>query len=198
MDVLLESPWPALLIGGLVTAILASGWLQTGRQSLLYAMLAAIVLTLAAVGVERLVVSDREQVDMTLHEIARLVEGNDISHALEYVHSAKQAVRAEAAYELPRYKFQQVSIAHNLEIQVEPRHLPPKATAAFNAIVKLGFADGSWSDQTVVRFVRVTFLQETDGRWRVAGYEHHDPRQGLLDENPGLAPPSAPRARSGK
>ena len=197
MTILLESPWPALVIGGLATAIVASGWLQTGRQALLYAMLAIIVLTIAAVAVERLVVTDRERVDMTLHEIARLVEQNDVNGALQYAHSGRAAVRAQAAAELPRYKFQKVTIAQNLEIKVDPKHIPPKATAEFNVIVKLGFADGSWSDQTVVRFVQVTFYQEANGEWRVADYEHAEPRRGLVGDNPRppKAPPSWPRPK---
>lgn len=183
MTMLLESPWPALIIGGLATAIVASGWLQTGRQVLLYAMVAMILLTVAAVAVERLVVTDRERVDMALHEIARLVEQNDVDGALQYADPAHPVVRERAVAELPRYRFQKCTIARNLEIQVDPKHIPPKATAQFNAIVKLGFADGSWSDQTVVRFVRVTFFQDASGQWCVADYEHADPRQGLVDDS---------------
>ena len=179
MTIFLESPWPAILIGGLATAIVASGWLQTGRQVLLVAMLACIVLTLVAVAVERLVVTDRERVDITLHEIARLVEQNDVNGAIQYAHSDRPAVGAKAAYEWSRYKFQKVTIARNLEIKVDAKHIPPKATAEFNVIVKLGFADGSWSDQTVLRFVEVTFYQETSGEWRVADYDHRDPRHNV-------------------
>ena len=197
MTILLESPWPAIIIGGLATAIVASGWLQTGRQVLLVVMLAIIVLTIAAVAVERLVVTDGERVDLTLHEIARLVEQNDVNGVMQYAYSGRPVGRAKAAAELPHYKFQKVTIARNLEIKVDPKHIPPRATAEFNVIVKLGLADGSWNDQTVVRFVQITFYQETSGEWRVADYEHADPRRGLVDDNPrpAEAPQSWPRSK---
>jgi hypothetical protein len=188
----LESPWPALLIGGLATAILASGWLHTGRQALLYLMLVCILLTVGAVVLERAIVTDREQVDATLHEIARLVEKNDVPAVLRHAYSGSPAVRAQAAAELPRYKFQTVTIARNLEIKMFPKHLPPKATAEFNVIVRAGLADGSWGDQSGVRFVEVTLFQEPTGEWRVASYEHADPLRGAReDDRQPFRPPSA-------
>ena len=182
MHWLFETPWPAIVIGVLATAIVASGWLRTGRQTLLHLMVAIILLTIGAVVLERWVVTDREQVDATLHEIARLVESNDVDAVLRYAYSGSPATRAQAAGELPRYRFQTVTIARNLQIQVFPKHVPPRATAEFNVIVQLGLADGSWSDQRVVRYVEVTFYQEADGQWRVAAYNHYEPFRGVRDD----------------
>jgi hypothetical protein len=182
MSWLFETPWPAIAIGVLATAMAAGGWLHTGRRALLHAMVAIILLTIGAVVLERWVVTDREQVDATLHEIARLVESNDVDAVLRYAYSGSPAVRAQAAGELPRYRFRNVTIARNLHIQVFPKHVPPRATAEFNVIAQVSLADGSWSDQRVVRFVEVTLYQEADGQWRVAAYNHYEPLRGLRDD----------------
>jgi hypothetical protein len=65
---------------------------------------------------------------------------------------------------------------------VFPKHVPPRATAEFNVIAQVSLADGSWSDQRVVRFVEVTLYQEADGQWRVAAYNHYEPLRGLRDD----------------
>jgi hypothetical protein len=182
MTLFLEHPWPAILIGGLAALMIGSGWLRTGQAWLLYLLLLILALTVGAIVLERLVVTDREQVDATLHVIARLVEKNDIEAALEYAHSP--AVRAQAAGELPQYHFQQITIARNLQIQVFPKHLPPKATAEFNVLVVFGTRDGSWSNQRLVRYVEVTLLKEEDGQWRVSAYSHYDPMRGVRLDDP--------------
>ena len=175
MTWLLETPLPAILIGVLTTAILGGGWLKTGKQWLLYLMIAAILLTVGAVFLERMVVTDREQITATLHEIADLVERNKIDAAVEYAHSGWPEVRAQAEAELPRYEFKEVSIGRNLEIEVFPTHIPPKATAEFTVVVVLGTRDRSFSGGRIPRFVVVTFLKEESGEWHVSDYEHLPP-----------------------
>jgi len=195
MTWLYENPLRIVLIGGLLTTIFAASWVRTGQARLLYAAIAVLVLTAAALVVERLVLTDREQVDITLHEIARLVEANDIEATLKYASTRLTAVRAQAAAELPQYRFREVSIKNNLTIKVFPKHIPPKAVAEFNVGVLLTSKDGLFSDFPVQRFVEVTLYQE-EGHWRVGGYAHYDPLKGARDDSDRPAPPGQPRRPS--
>lgn len=183
MTTLAENPLPALLIGSLTTVILAGGWLRTGSKWLLAAVIAAIVLTLAAVFAERLIVTDREQVTQTLFDIAKLVERNQVNEALEYAYPKTPAVRAQAAAELPRYRFSEVDIKSNLEVKVFPDRTPPMATAEFNVVVVLSTRDpgrdGLINNRRIPRYVEVTFYKDDDGQWRVGAYDHFDPRRGF-------------------
>jgi len=176
----MESPLPAVVIGGLTTAILGSGWLRTGKQWLLYLMIAAILLTVGVVFLERAVITDREQVKATLYRIAELVERNEIDAAFEY---GSPEVRSEAAGELPMYEFKEVSIRRNLEIEVFPDHIPPKATAEFNVLVVFGTRDHFIAESRVLRFVEVEFLKEETGEWRVSDYEHSPPTDAFRTED---------------
>lgn len=183
MTWLMESPLPAVLIGGLTTAILVSGWLRTGKQWILYLTIPVILLAVGAVFLERAVITDREQVKATLYEIAELVERNEIDAAFKYAYSGTPEVRSEADGELPLYEFREVSIRRNLEIKVFPEHIPPKATAEFNVLVVFGPKGQFVGESRILRFVVVTFLQEETGEWRVSDYEHSPPTDAFRTED---------------
>ena len=182
MTWLFENPVPTVLIGVLSLAILIGGWLKTGWRSLIVAMVAVIALTVGLVVLERYVVTDREQVDLTLREIAALVERNDIDGALKHVHSSGQRIRDAASGELRGYKFSKVSITSTPEIKLSPAHNPTQAVAEFNVVVVVSDAAGGLSDVRAPRFVSVTFLKE-DGQWRVSDYKHDEPTAGMRNRN---------------
>jgi hypothetical protein len=179
VDWLFENPVPAVIIGSLSICILAGGWLQTGQRWLLYLVVVVLASTVGAVLIERAVVTDRESVKATLYQIADLVEKNDIDGALQYAYSGSAPVHTHAKSELPGYRFSEVKIKRNLEIDVFPDHIPPKAVAEFNVVVR-GTAK-EMLDHTfhVPRFVEVVFYQEDDGRWRVGDYRHYEPQRGF-------------------
>ncbi len=179
---LTEDPLPLLLIGALSTAILASGWLYTGSRWLLAAAITAIGLTVAAVLVERWIVTDREQVTATLYEIAAAVERNDIDGALQYAYSRAPRIREQANTELRLYRFSEVNIKRNLRVEVFPDERPPMAKAEFNVVVVLTTRDGLITNRRIPRYVEVTFYKEADGRWGVANYNHFDPRRGFMTD----------------
>ena len=191
LETLLENPFPAILIGGLITAILAGGWLRTGRNSLLVAMLVVIALTVAAVLIERFVETDREQITATLHEIARLVQQNDVDAAIDYAYSGAPHVRRQADTELRRYEFSLVDIKRNLTIEVDSGTDPPQARAEFNVVVVVTVRNKGLTDFNVPRFCEVTLYKEKDGRWRVGAYSHADPQRGWMVRE--AWPENAPR-----
>jgi hypothetical protein len=179
METLLENPLPAILIGGPTALLLAAIWLKTGSRWLLGLLLGVLAITLLLVLVEKFVVTDREQITATLYRIAELVEQNDFDAAVEYAHSDSELVRGEALAELANYEFSLVDIKHNLEIQVFPDETVPRAEADFNVVVVVSKKNSVFTDQRVPRFVEVTFHQEDDGAWRVAGYRHYEPYRGF-------------------
>ncbi len=168
----------------IAAAILVGGWLQTGRRALVAAAALPVLLALAVLLVQQLVVTDREQVEATLHEIAGHVRRNDLDAVLRYVDPQSPRVADQARAEFPRYEFDEVTIKRNLEIAVDRQHQPPKAVAEFNVTVVVSEKSGAFQNQRVPRFAVVTFLLR-DGKWRVADYEHHPPTQSMLRRDPG-------------
>lgn len=186
---LLEKPLFIVVIGMSTTGILGGIWLQTGRRVAIHAMLATLALTCLLLGLERWIETDREQIDATLHRIARHVERNDLDAVLTYAHSDAEWIRQQASNELPRYVFQQVKIKANLEIQVASEASPKEAVAEFNAVVVLSDRSGLFQNNRVPRYVIVKFQKEGED-WRVTDYEHHDARFGYTQREPqrSLAP----------
>ncbi|MDP7302774.1 MAG: hypothetical protein QGG09_06710, partial [Pirellulaceae bacterium] len=74
---LLESPILVIVIGLTTAALLGGLWLQTGKRILLVLLVAILALTAAGIIFERSVETDREQIEKTLHRIARDIERND-------------------------------------------------------------------------------------------------------------------------
>jgi len=179
MDWLLEKPLVIVLLGLTTAGLCGFLWTQTGRQGALYALLGVLAVTGGLLLVERLVETDREQIDAILHQAAREVERNEIESLMRFTHSRAERMRRQARDELPRYDFDQVSIKSNLVITVRQDRDPLTATARFNAVVSASERDGLIKNQRVARYVVVRFEKEGNA-WRATDYEHHDPRQGLL------------------
>jgi hypothetical protein len=148
-------------------------------------------LTVAAVLIERFVETDREQITATLHEIARLVQQNDVDAAIDYAYSGAPQVRRQADTELRRYEFSLVDIKRNLTIEVDSGTDPPQARAEFNVVVVVTVRNQGLTDFNVPRFCEVTLYKEKDGRWRVGAYSHADPQRGWMVRE--AWPENAPR-----
>ena len=73
MTFLFENPLRIIFIGIVIEVILGIVLLRTGRGALLWVMLGILALTLVWVGVERLVVTERERVEMTVDGISSAV-----------------------------------------------------------------------------------------------------------------------------
>ncbi len=94
MTLLFENPLRIIFIGIVIEAVLGIVLLRTGRGALLWAMLGVLALTLAGVVVERLVVTEKERVEMTLDGITSALEANDLKRRAE-LHRAGRHSDAE-------------------------------------------------------------------------------------------------------
>ncbi|MDA1049403.1 MAG: hypothetical protein O3C40_02845 [Planctomycetota bacterium] len=178
MSWLLENPTTVLVLGGITAVVFGAIWLQTGRKIELYIMLAIITSVAAVLVAGRFWNSERQRVKATLYQIAADVERNDVNAVLAHLHPRKAAVRQRAAAEMPKYKFEQVTIKRNLEIEVFAEESPPRAVTSFNVVVVASDQSGLINGRHVPRFVRVTFLK-VGNDWRIADYDHDDPREGF-------------------
>lgn len=177
--ILFEKP---LLIGvlGVITAIvLGFLWLQTGRRQVLYLLIAALVFMVLGMGIARYVVTEREAIDVALHEAAAAVERNDLPALMNLIHPAAQAVRDQAQAELPRYDFHEVKIKSNLEVTFDKPVEPTEAVAKFNVLVVGSQRSGLIKHRRVPRYCIVTF-RKFENSWRLFAYQHADAREGLL------------------
>ena len=178
MTWLLDNPMTVLGLGGITALVFGAIWLQTGRKTELYMMVAIITVVAGILVAGNIWKSDRQQVKATLYQIARDVEANDVAAVLKHLHSSVADVRLRANNEMPMYKFEEVKIKQNLKIEVFPDESPPRALTSFNVVVVASDRSGLINSRHVPRFVHVTFLKE-GGSWKISDYEHDDPREGF-------------------
>src|SRR5215211_577876 len=85
MQWLFENPWPSVVAGAIVALAFGLMFLRSGRTAWLVAMAGVLVSLALLVVVERAVVTDREQVELTLEEIAVALERNDSDKVVDYI-----------------------------------------------------------------------------------------------------------------
>ncbi len=178
MTWLFENPLPILIMGGLTLAIIAGGWFQTQRKELVIAFIAALVVFGGALVLERSIVTDGEQVELVIAQIAREAEANDAAALAKHFHSSAGDMRSQLSTEMAVFQVKKVSIKSNLKVIVDPRALPKRAVATFNVVATITDKTGTFKEQPIPRFVTANFELE-DGQWRCIDYKHEDPQRGM-------------------
>src|SRR5438105_17370 len=118
MNWLFESPIVIVIAGVALILALAAAWSASGRKELLYALGAAFALLIAALVIERLVVTDREAINTTLLQIARDVQSNNRRAVLQHIASSASSLKQRAEAEMPNYQFTECRITkiHSIDI----------------------------------------------------------------------------------
>lgn len=175
---LFESPWPILCLGVAVEVVLAIALVRTGRGVLLGAMVGVALLTLAGLGVERWVVTDRKLVKQAVYGLADAVQANDLKRALTFIAPSAKETQQEARGVQRDVEVVELTL-HNLDVVVNREASPRTAQATFTVVVT-GKGKGRYAEfgeQTHV--VKVTLqLRLESGRWLVTDHDiNQDPRQ---------------------
>jgi hypothetical protein len=185
MEIFLESPIAVVAAGIVLLAITAYVWVNTGRREALWGMGVIALLTVVMLFVCETVITDREALRQTLKEIALMVETNDAASVPRYVVRSKPELADQGQREMGRHKFEGCTITKIHEINIDPKHQPPRAEVTFNASVGGEFLDGQYSSPNVIRGFTVIFLKEDDGKWRVESYEHYEPTRFMFEKGKG-------------
>jgi len=177
MSTLLENPMPIIFLGIFAEAILGVMLVKTGRGALLLAMIAVLAVVLGGVGLEALVVTDREQVEATLEGGAAAFEANDLDRVLTFIAPDAQGTRNAARDALHWARFEQIKIT-NLEVTVVRTASPPTARAKLIVLVTARERRGDFA--LVGHPVPVEIqLQQAGDRWLVIAHDWPDVADGL-------------------
>lgn len=169
MTVLLETPVPILVLGVLAGALLGWLYLTLGRKAYLIALGGVAAIVLLSVLVERLVVTEREQIEAVLDAGAAAVQANDVARAESLL---SRGGMAKVAPKIHRYaaliEFEQVHI-RNIQIEINDLVDPPTAYVTLDATAHFrhrldGFPYSSYSGT-----VHLELVKEPSG-WRVEDY----------------------------
>ena len=164
MSTLFESSLPLLLLGGVVMVGCVVGWLKTEDRRLWIGAVLGIAVAVAGVLVERMVVTDREQIERVIYAVAADVRSGRTEAAVQHIRPDDEDLRNRARAELKLYQVTEITIKRPLDITVSPEREPTKGKAEFNVVVKGGDVTGFIQDQQVPRYLIVRFVK-IDGRW---------------------------------
>jgi hypothetical protein len=173
MNWIVESPWPVITLGVVVQVALAIALVRTGRGVYLVVMGAAAAITGAALLAERLIVTEREQVEDALESAAVALEANDPPAFMGLV-SPRSPRRAEIEYLLSRVHIRDANVGGDLEIRTNQLTSPPSATAYFTGRVEASDVRQSFPYEHMVQKFKVT-LQRHNDRWLIHDYAMADP-----------------------
>jgi len=130
MNIFFENPWWIIFVGIILEAYLGTLLFRSGRGLWLWPMLAVLILMVLGVCVERLVVTERERVEMTLSQIAAALEANDLERVLSYISPNATPLRRRATWVVRRFEIQNANF-YNLKITINRLTSPHTARAAF-------------------------------------------------------------------
>jgi len=169
MTVLVEDPTLVIFIGIIAMAVLASVLPRTQHYRLvLWGMAGVLLLTVAGVLVERLVVTDTEKIEATLHAIAAALEDNDVEGVVQYVSPSAVRSRLRARTAMGQILITDTSI-RNLQITLNPLTSPPSAEARFDGVIRYDFRVGGMGRQFYAAKI-VAELRLEEGRWLVSDH----------------------------
>jgi len=162
---LLEDPTPIILAGIAVEALLGIALVVTRRGVILLPMAVVVLLTLGGVLVERLVVTDMEQVEAAIEAGRSAAERNDVEAALRLVAPLAEEIRREARQVFAEVKFDELKV-RGLKITLNLQTKPPTARAEFTALAAFDARRGNIPYRNYVATV-VVDLRRFDNRWLV-------------------------------
>lgn len=169
VDWLFESPWTIIIVGVVIELVLGLIFMNTGRAAVLFAMLGVAVVVALGVLTERLVVTEREQIEGALYGAAAALEDNDLDALFEYVGPEAQSLRDRAAQVMPRYKILEAKVG-GLKLTVNHVTNPP--TARTELVGRFKILDESQRipyENYIQRFV-IRWRRDGD-RWLMVDYE---------------------------
>ena len=178
MSWIVEQPIVILFVGAFLFAATGAIWVQTRDRRALLAVGSVVLLTGLWFLVERLVVTEVEQVEQTIRTIADELENNNVDAVVNYISAGDPSLREEVRRTLSMATVKKVSIKSNLTATVTRRSAFTSAEARFNAVATVEDRSGLVGTHTVPQFLVVRLRKEGD-QWRVRSYEMSDPRDGL-------------------
>jgi len=148
----------------------------SGRRALVAAMILVAAATAGLVVLERVVVTEREEVADTLDSIAQSLVANDVPAVVGAL-SKTCPRRAEVQSVLSHVTVSGARVGGDLEVTVNRLTSPPSATTTFTGRIDAKDNRGTVPYEHIFRKFKVTLHKEGD-RWLITNFDDTDVRPG--------------------
>ena len=159
MTALVENPVLVGVIGGLAATLALVVFLARRSLLSLVALVGAVLLTLLGLVAERLIETEREQVERSVREVLAAVEANDPAGVLNAIDPAATRVRNDARALMPLIKVEKARSLSGVEAAIDSATNPPTAMSRFRAFLqgihtRSGMQVGYFNQQVDIHWVK--------------------------------------------
>ena len=168
MAAIFENPLPIVFVGIVVESILIALLYCTRKKLWLVPIVGVLAALIAAVSIERAVVTPREEVEYTIDKIAAALRDNDTEAVLEHLSETARESRSRAKWALGRVEVNKVSVS-GLDITINRLTSPPTAKATFSGLVRFEDRKKEYPYQAYASKFEVEFRKEGGG-WKVTSH----------------------------
>jgi hypothetical protein len=170
LTTLLENPVPIYAVGAVLATLCGLVFLARRNLPSLFAFVGVVAVTLLLVVVERLVVTDREQVESAVVELMLAIERNDLPAVLATIDPAATEIRSDAETLMSQVRVDDTG-ASSLRVEVDTATSTPTAVAKFRGKID---AIHKRSGQRAFYFDKVhLYWTKRDDKWLVSDYQAH-------------------------
>lgn len=169
-----ESAFFPSCIGILMTIAFIGLAVSSGEMLMLRIALAIAALTALLIIIEVMIVTDKEQIENTLKDMAAAMQKNDIDHVLDYLATPELVSRAKGHLREDATCHSCVITAIN---QVTVNDTGQSATADFVAFARA--SDRRFPNPVPIQRRIKLHFEKQQNRWKVVDFEQADPRAGI-------------------
>ena len=155
MNILYENPLPIYAVGAVLATVCGLAFLARRNLPSLFALFGVLGLTLLLLIAEKMVVTDREQVEDTLQQLMADIESEDVPSVLAHIDPQASKMRGDIKKLMPQANIKDAG-ATAVRIEVDTDSKPPTATSRFR-----GRLDGVHRRSGM----RVFFFDEVEISW---------------------------------
>jgi hypothetical protein len=166
MTWILETPWPSLTLGIGLEVILAIALVRTGRGVIIGAMVLVLALTVGLVVLERVVVTQTEEVENALDGVAQALEANDAPAVLASI--APSCPRRGEVQSVLNHVTIRSARVRDVEVRFDGTD-PPSATVNLLGIVEAHDTHGTVPYEHFLRRFKVLLRKDGD-RWLITDF----------------------------
>ena len=168
MTTILENPIPVLFFGVIIESVLIALLFSTRKKLWIAPIIVVLLVMIAGLVVERVVVTEREEVEGTIDDVAAALRANDINAVLTHLSKTAHQTRSRAEWALERVQVNSVKVS-GLEISVNSLTSPPSAKAKFSGVVKFDDRKKEYPYRAYASEFEVSFRKEGKS-WKVTDH----------------------------
>ena len=168
---LFENPIPLIVIGVVIGIILLILVYQTGQPRWLYIFGGFVLFWGGLLVVEKLIVTPREKLLLTIEDGAAAVRANDWTRAATFIAPSAQKTSQQLQAQARRYTIKELSILNRV---LEFDNKADPKTCDVGLLLKIAEAKSGYEGGAQVSLHFVWF--EKEGKWLVERYEVNDRR----------------------